>query len=57
MAARGTRDDDSGEVPILEAAERAALRRQALGVYRRALALAAAGVAAALVLRFLAGAG
>jgi hypothetical protein len=42
-------------VPVIDAAEREALRRRARGVRARALALAAAGTAVTLALRFLAG--
>jgi hypothetical protein len=50
-AARGTRDDDGGECAVPDAAQRAALRRQARDVQVQAVALAVAGTAIATALR------
>jgi hypothetical protein len=51
LAARGARDDGGGECAVPDAAERAALRRQARAVQVRAAALAVAGTALAAALR------
>jgi hypothetical protein len=51
LAARGTRDDDRCEVPIVDARERSALQAQARAVRVRACALAVTGSVAALGLR------
>lgn len=56
LAARGARDLDGREEPVLERVERMALRRRARRVHAQAILLALAGLALALAVRLLAGA-
>jgi len=51
LAARGARDMDDGVQPVMERAERAALRRRARGLQLRATLWTVAGVVLALALR------